>query len=263
MVESFRGPWSPLDGEFHDPGVARDQVLTFEPRFGSTIVRCESSPGPGARGLSGVVGDWLCGADGPNFLLPVGSLAGRWADGAWAKHGRAIDLWESCPEPELLVGAAASDGVGGRPVVAAACACVREAFGSAPAATEEAAGALLAAEAWVRGGLPAGRLGGAYVQARSASMLDEPESGRRTAQACAYAASAAWNYERGSARERRTAAADAELAVRLAAEVVASGPGGSAPVHALRRMLDAVRASIPSLAYLSALRPRPRRAPPD
>lgn len=112
VVESFRGPWSPLPDVFVDPGVALDFVGSLEPRYGPTIVRVSCRPrDPAVR--HAVAGDWLCG-DGRNarLVLPPpgpGAWLSRRADAG--PSPKAIDLWEGDEPASSLAYVAAACGV--------------------------------------------------------------------------------------------------------------------------------------------------------
>lgn len=129
VVESFRGPWSPLGGALHDPDVARDFVGHLEPTHGPTVVRVSGGP-PWLRG------DWLCdtgerlGLNSPvrPFEWSVDSRGRRYWRGK-----QLIDAWERCDDPLWLARLVANHGKRlRRNLVAAALDCARAVAGGSP-----------------------------------------------------------------------------------------------------------------------------------
>lgn len=129
LVESFRGDWSPLGEELHDPEVARDFVVSLEPTHGPAVVRVSAAGGPG-RAASALRGDWLCDPRTPAANRKVPPLPWDRAAGssaaAWSAGMQAVEAWESCPSHVWMLRVAAFMRLSRRLVFAAQCACLRD-----------------------------------------------------------------------------------------------------------------------------------------
>ena len=113
LVEAFRGPWLPLEEDFHDPGVALDFVTSLEPSLGPTVVVVRSRLL--RSGHAGVAGEWLCEA-GSAALKAPNDLSHLWeydlpSISRYRSGSAQIDLWESASPAAMLWAAGSIDGL--------------------------------------------------------------------------------------------------------------------------------------------------------
>ena len=172
-VESFRGPWAPLEDVFSDPGVAMDFVRHLTPSFGPAIVRAKAVGGTEAE-REEVVGDWLCD-DGPAFgrnaRLPqvrdcwwYSTRSEEWAE---SRDGWP-EAWETCVRASWLVHAAGILELPQRLTVLAACACAKRVahLVTDEAQARQARTDVRFAEAWAAGLMPQSQMGAAPDEVR-------------------------------------------------------------------------------------------------
>ena len=231
VVESFRGPWAPLDETFADPGVAADFVGHIGPSYGPTIIRAIVSGGSEAE-RSALAGDWLCDDTaedfghnallGPSLSWDYGSAAAAWSEGR-----PLLDAWEWCENARWLLRAAGELNVDRRLVALAACDCGR----MIPALSVRSRRILSVTEAWARGE--------AKIEEIVASILERDHSDHSDYVAN-YAAEAA------VIADGRTSGRYAAKAVNVAAQQVHAREESS--------FAAAVRRRIPTIAVLRAAR---------
>ena len=157
---------------------------------------------------------------------------------------RASLAWAECERGDWMLWIAVRAGVDRRIVVAAACACAREALVHVPARELRPLRAIETAEAWTRGEatIEAVRLA-AYA---AADASDAAASASAYASAYAYASASASAYASASAS---ASAADAAAS----ASASASASAYAARRQSLARSAEIVRAHIPWTLVRSAL----------
>ena len=173
--ESFR-PWG---REFHDAGVALDELTSLEPRE-PTVLRVARGAGrPRSGPWARVVGDWLLEPGEAPRRLPRPSWEYDAEARGWSTAREWPEAWEPCEDARWMLHAAASVGVDRCLVVLAACACARTSLRYVPEGEARPLRAIETAEAWARGEATA-------EQARTAAY-----AAYDAAEAAAYAAEAA------------------------------------------------------------------------
>ena len=245
--ELFR-PW---DREFHDPGVALDELTSLEPRE-PTVLRVAVGAGrPRSGPWSSVAGDWLFEPGKAPRRLPRPSWSYSTEARGWSSAREWLEAWEVCDDARWMLHAAASVAVDRRIVVLAACACARTALRHVPEDEARPLRAIETAEAWARGEATA-------VQARAASLDANDAAAAAYAAAnaaygnAAYAAYAA-AYAGGDNAAYAVYAAYAANAANAAANAHAAGHSGGAMRRvALREMASLVRSRIHTLDVLRA-----------
>ena len=176
--EAFR-PWG---REFHDPGVALDELTSLEPRE-PTVLRVAVGAGrPRSGPWSSVAGDWLFEPGKAPRRLPRPSWSYSTEARGWSSAREWLEAWEVCDDARWMLHAAASVAVDRRIVVLAACACARTALRHVPEDEARPLRAIETAEAWARGEATA-------VQARAASLdANDAAAAAYAAANAAYAA---------------------------------------------------------------------------
>ena len=182
--EAFR-PWG---REFHDPGVALDELTSLEPRE-PTVLRVAVGAGrPRSGPWARVVGDWLLEPGEAPRRLPRPSWEYDAEARGWSTAREWPEAWEPCEDARWMLHAAASVGVDRRLVVLAACACARTSLRYVPEGEARPLRAIETAEAWARGKATAGQvrtaraaaaeLSGNRVKRRIGVRADRPNGGQ-------------------------------------------------------------------------------------
>ena len=241
VVESFRGRWLSLNEEFSDRDVALDFVRHIQPTHGPTVARCLAS-GRGRAQMMAVEGDWLCddlpGSFGANVKIPQATWGISSQSRLWAAGLPLLDAWESCANGGWMAYLVAELNVDRGMIVAAVCACVREAIRLVPEPDAVALRAVEVAEAMARGEV--GPREG-YAAARRA--LDRSRSpgvsgaGRRTLTAASFAA-LVYSPDMPLSNAASGAIGDAAEALHRSGQEI--------------DMADIVRSKVPTVAVLRA-----------
>lgn len=271
LVEAFRGPWLPLEEDFHDPGVALDFVTSLEPSLGPTVVVVRSRLL--RSGHAGVAGEWLCEA-GSAALKAPNDLSHLWeydlpSISRYRSGSAQIDLWESASPAAMLWAAGSIDGLR-RASLDAAVACANltlpliRSYGRARA--REAETAIDEAVRYMAGGGDPERLANAagaadteYRRLRGA-RLRETAADREARMAASLSAAACASFALGVLgdltpwEQPRT---NLVLGAKRATESLYYGAGGisdeAAAEYANEAVAAAVRSKIDSLRFMRAV----------
>ena len=230
--------------EFHDAGVALDEIMSLEPRE-PTVLRVAVGAARPKRGLwMSVAGDWLFEPGKAPRRLPRPAWSYDTGARDWSSAREWLEAWEVCDDARWMLHAAASVAVDRRLVVLAACACARTSLRHVPEGEARPLRAIETAEAWARGEATAGQARAA-ADAAHAAAYDAYDD----ADAAAYAAYAACAR---SAAYVAASAAYGNAAYAAYAAYAAGHPVEAARRDALRELASLVRSSIPTLDVLRA-----------
>ena len=136
-VVAARTPFVQRRGDFSDPGVALDEILSLRAAQEPLVLRVDAVGGTREEreAVGGDHSDWLCDSDGseprripmPRWDFESG-VPGSRPGLNWSKHAEWIDAWETCDRAEWLLNGASHGAMAGpidyrRSVVLGACAC--------------------------------------------------------------------------------------------------------------------------------------------
>lgn len=261
-------PFSPLRREFHDPGVALDEVAAMRPSSEAVVLRLRAAGGEPQERRS-VAADWLCEPDGSE---PVRLPKPDWSGGSdeersWSRLRRWVEAWERCGNAQWMLRAAVGAGVDARLVAGAAAACLRVAeaavAGSHWAAAAEVRAAGRAAQRWSSGGETPQAEG--VLTSMLAQRLEHVDDMARaaTSQRVREALLGARSLGRFVvlARSGGGPSADeaADVAWRVALSAAGGVVGGVTPRDSLHDQSLIVRRSIPTTSVLRALARRAQK----
>ena len=118
-VAAFRGEFTDSGWEFHDVGVALDEIAALRPASDPIVLRVTSEPDsePAAWAAS-VLGEWLCEADGSEPKR-LGSVMLPGSDWVWWLGPSPLSGWEGCDEPILPLRIALAAGVDHKKIASA------------------------------------------------------------------------------------------------------------------------------------------------
>ena len=116
-VAAFRCEFTDSGWEFHDVGVALDEIAALRPASDPIVLRVTSEPDsePAAWAAS-VLGEWLCEADGSEPKR-LGSVMLPGSDWVWWLS--PLSGWEGCDEPILPLRIALAAGVDRKKIASA------------------------------------------------------------------------------------------------------------------------------------------------
>ena len=233
------GAFSPRHGEWSDPGVALDEIMSLRAAQEPLVLRVAADGGT-AAGRASVAGDWLCDSDGGEpERVPPARWTYPWEARRWARKRTWLDAWEACRDPSWMLYNACAAGLDTRLSVAGAVALMDAAIWPWAVAAYPAHEALRrATSAWCAGGDIS-----SVARALDASLAAYEAGHRGRAEELVFrtARDAAW-----------VAMGEASPARSYTHFIASRWMGQVGPESAVARLADAVRSSVQTVDVLRA-----------